>query len=114
MNRPPHVSAIASVAVLVAALSAATAAPAAVTPQRQAELLHLVRQDCGACHGITLKGGLGPSLLPKALDGKPAAFLEHTILNGRDGTAMPPWRPFLDSEEVQWIVQQLRDGKVAR
>jgi hypothetical protein len=32
--------------------------------QRQKELIHLVRQDCGSCHGMTLQGGLGPALLP--------------------------------------------------
>ena len=32
---------------------------------RQDELLHLLRQDCGSCHGLTLRGGLGPlSSLP--------------------------------------------------
>lgn len=25
------------------------------------EMIRLVRQDCGACHGMTLKGGLGAS-----------------------------------------------------
>ena len=29
---------------------------------RRAELVTLVRQDCGSCHGLTLKGGLGPAL----------------------------------------------------
>ncbi len=95
-------------------LSGTGAALAGVAPQRQAELRHLVRHDCGSCHGMTLKGGLGPSLLPDALSGKPAAFLEYTILEGRYGTAMPPWRGILDDQEVHWMVEQLRDGKVAR
>ena len=25
--------------------------------ERRAELVDLVRQDCGSCHGLTLKGG---------------------------------------------------------
>ena len=34
---------------------------------RQAELSHMVKQDCGSCHGMTLKGGLGPALLEENL-----------------------------------------------
>lgn len=87
---------------------------AEVDNTRQEELLHLLRHDCGSCHGMTLKGGLGPSLLPEALEGKPAEFLEFTILNGRHGSAMPPWAGILTAEEARWIVQRLLDGEVAR
>jgi cytochrome c55X len=27
---------------------------------RQHELIRMVRQDCGSCHGLHLTGGLGP------------------------------------------------------
>ena len=46
---------------LACALGTALADPPA--PTRQAELTHLVRNDCGACHGRTLQGGLGPPLV---------------------------------------------------
>jgi cytochrome c55X len=103
---------VARTALLAAALllGVGVAAHADVTPERRAELLHLLRQDCGACHGITLKGGLGPALTPQALAGKSEAALEQTILAGRPGTPMPPWAPFLTPEEVTWLVGQLRDG----
>ena len=29
---------------------------------RQSQLIRMVRQDCGSCHGIQLTGGLGPAL----------------------------------------------------
>ena len=61
-------------------------------PARRAQLIHMVREDCGSCHGMTLKGGLGPSLLPSALAGKADDSLEAVILDGRPGTPMPPWR----------------------
>ena len=73
--------------------------------ERRAELITLVRQDCGSCHGLTLKGGLGPALLPEALKDKPASSLVATILHGRPGSAMPPWQRFLSEAEAQWIVQ---------
>lgn len=80
------------------------------SPARRAALIDLVRQDCGSCHGLTLKGGLGPSLEPAALAGKDAAFLSYVILHGRRGTPMPPWREHLSEAEAQWIVEQLKRG----
>ena len=79
-------------------------------PERRATLVELVRQDCGSCHGLTLKGGLGPSLEPAALADKDAGFLGYVILQGRRGTAMPPWRAHLTESEAQWIAEQLKKG----
>ncbi|MDP2267206.1 MAG: cytochrome c [Thiobacillus sp.] len=89
------------------ALFAGTFAP---TPARQAELLHLVRQDCGSCHGLRMEGGLGLPLSPLALKDKPPEALVQTILHGRRGTAMPSWRPFLSEDEAGWIVEILLKG----
>ncbi|MBK7421841.1 MAG: cytochrome c [Propionivibrio sp.] len=80
------------------------------SPERQRELIHMVRQDCGSCHGMTLKGGLGPSLLPDALGDKPAEALVATIYSGRPGTPMPPWHRFLTEDEARWVVEQLLNG----
>jgi cytochrome c55X len=77
---------------------------------RQKELVHLVRQDCGSCHGMTLQGGLGPALLPATLAGKPVESLVATIIGGRPGTPMPPWHRFLTQDEAQWIVDKLMTG----
>jgi cytochrome c55X len=85
------------------------AAPRQAAP-RQAELRHLIRHDCGSCHGMTLKGGLGPSLTPEALAGKPRELLVNSIIHGRPGTAMPPWRDLLSEAEVEWIVERLLEG----
>lgn len=94
------------------ALAAACAAAAAgdPAPARRAELLHMVKQDCGSCHGLTMKGGLGPSLEPAALAAKDAEMLSFVILNGRRGTPMPPWSTFLSEAEAHWIVDQLKRG----
>jgi cytochrome c55X len=72
--------------------------------------VELVRQDCGSCHGLTLKGGLGPSLEPAALAGKDVEFLSYVVLHGRRGTPMPPWREHLSEAEAQWIAEQLKKG----
>ncbi len=83
---------------------------AAPTPDRQAELRALLAQDCGACHGLSRRGGLGPALLPGSLAGRSDAALVEVILDGRPGTPMPPWRGLLSEDEVRWLVGVLREG----
>lgn len=77
---------------------------------RQKELLNLVRQDCGSCHGLRLEGGLGLPLTPQALKEKSPEALKQTILYGRGGTPMPPWNPFMTEAEAGWIVEILMKG----
>lgn len=78
--------------------------------KRQQELKHLLKHDCGSCHGMSLKGGLGPALLPEALAGKPDELLFVTIQHGRPGTPMPPWKSQLSEQDIHWLIQQLRKG----
>ena len=85
-------------------------APGHPSPERQAALRNLLVQDCGSCHGLTMRGGLGPALLPADLVGKPPAYLQATILYGRPGTPMPPWRPFLTDADSAWLVETLLRG----
>jgi cytochrome c55X len=96
-------------AIVAAAHAGAAAAP---QPVRQRELLHLLKQDCGSCHGMRLTGGLGPALTPEALRTKPAASLVATIVSGRPGTAMPPWRRFMSEAEAEWLVARMLSGDV--
>jgi len=86
------------------------ASPAAATPSaaRQRELLALLRDDCGACHGMRRTGGLGPALTPAALRDRPDDSLVATVLSGRSGTAMPPWRPFMSEADAVWLVARLK------
>ncbi len=92
-------------------LSIQIAQAAQLSGVRQYELLHMLKQDCGSCHGLTLKGGLGPALLPANLQGKSIPFLTQTILNGRPGTAMPPWRELLKPDEARWLAEVLLRGE---
>ncbi len=89
-----------------------TAAMPAPDPARARELLRLLKQDCGSCHGMRLTGGLGPPLTPAALRTKPAESLVATIESGRPGTAMPPWRRFVSEAEAQWLVARMVAGDV--
>lgn len=79
-------------------------------PARQAELMHRLRHDCGACHGMTMKGGLGPPLLPATLSGKPDAVLVDVIREGLPGTPMPPWGVEITKAEAAWLVRRLKEG----
>ena len=76
-----------------------------------AALKRLVHQDCGSCHGLTLKGGLGPDLRPQALSHYDVEVLSDVILDGIPETAMPPWRPLLTPSDADWIAQYLLQGE---
>lgn len=100
-------SAAAALALAIAIGSPASAQPSS---ERQGEIIHRLRQDCGSCHGLTLKGGLGPPLLPATLDARPDAYLVHVILHGKPGTPMPPWDFEIAEDEAAWLVARLKEG----
>jgi cytochrome c55X len=72
------------------------------------KLRHLLDQDCGSCHGLTRKGGLGPSLEAKALARFSDDDLVAIIMNGLPGTAMPPWKAVVTGDETRALVRMLR------
>ncbi|MHA7774646.1 c-type cytochrome [Roseibium sp. M-1] len=75
-----------------------------------AALVNLVRQDCGSCHGMTLKGGLGPDIRPDALSHYDIDTLSLVVLDGIPETAMPPWRPILSEADAKRIAEYLLKG----
>jgi cytochrome c55X len=77
---------------------------------RKAELLHRLKHDCGSCHGLTMKGGLGPPLLPDRLAERSREELAAVILEGVPATPMPPWQGELSVEEADWLVEVLQEG----
>ena len=97
--------------VLYAGLYFSTADANEISQQRQNELEHLVLHDCGSCHGMTLKGGLGPSLTRDTLIDRAPEALVATVAYGRLGTPMPPFRDILSDAEIRWIVDYLLQEK---
>lgn len=91
----------------VAAGSAVSAQP---DTHRQQQLVRMVRQDCGSCHGMQLTGGLGPALTREALADRTVGTVAATIFHGRPGTPMPPWRSMLSEGDAAWIAEQLLAG----
>ena len=99
--------ALTAIVSVILSIAAQAQAPA---PQRQEELMRLLRHDCGACHGLRLTGGLGPALRPEALLNKSTYSLTQVILQGRPGTPMPGWAPFMSENEAQWLAESLVNG----
>ena len=104
----PHNSLLAALS--LAAMVASGTLPADIAPARQAEIIYLLKHDCGSCHGMRLEGGLGPALVADRFADWETNMLAMTILYGRPGTPMPPWRPFLSDGEAQWLATQLKQG----
>lgn len=84
------------------------------SPERAEELTHMLLHDCGSCHGMTLKGGLGPSLLPEQFKDKNVDYIKDTILYGRSGTPMPPWKSIISEQDAEWLAEFLLSGRIAQ
>jgi len=78
--------------------------------ERQTELTDLLLQDCGSCHGMTLKGSLGPAITSEALANKSKEEIFLTISNGLPGTPMSPWKNILSEADIHWLVSTLKNG----
>jgi cytochrome c55X len=76
------------------------------------KLTNLVRHDCGSCHGLSLKGGLGKPLTADRLLQWDGDQLTQIILDGIPGTPMAPWRPLLSEAEARWIAEALKSGNL--
>jgi len=92
---------------VVSPLSAARSEPDAAT---KARLTHLLVQDCGSCHGLTLQGGLGKPLLPENVSDRSVEVLAEIILDGIPGTPMPPWRGLVSEGEALFLAETLKRG----
>ncbi|MCG6656874.1 cytochrome c [Halomonas campisalis] len=77
-------------------------------PARQAELETLLYQDCGSCHGMTLRGGLGPALPRDRMQTFSVDALSHIILHGIPGSAMPGWKALISEADARWIAEHLQ------
>ena len=99
---------VAPIAALCLVTFALVAYGAEIGAEKAAELERLVVQDCGSCHGLTLKGGLGRPIDADRMQHFDREVLRDIILDGIPGTAMPPWRPLISEGEALWIADYLR------
>ncbi len=90
-------------------LPMAALADGSLSAEREQELETLLYQDCGSCHGMTLRGGLGPALPESRMNAYSRNGLAALILNGVAGTAMPGWAGLLTEEEARWLADLLQN-----
>jgi len=90
-------------------LPMAALADGSLSAERKQELETLLYQDCGSCHGMTLRGGLGPALPQSRMNAYSREGLAALILNGVAGTAMPGWAGLLSQEEARWLADHLQN-----
>ncbi len=71
----------------------------------------LYETKCVACHGANRQGmpNLGPPLTPESLAALSDTEIKNTISNGRVNTAMLPWKDTLSSEEIDALVQFIKN-----
>jgi mono/diheme cytochrome c family protein len=75
-------------------------------------------QRCELCHG---PNGMGDGPGGAALNPKPRnfhdkavtdtltdAWIEHTIMNGKTGTGMPPWKGIVSESEAKSLILKIR------
>ncbi len=80
-----------------------------LSAERKQALETLLYQDCGSCHGMTLRGGLGPALSESRMNAYSRDGLVVLILQGIPGTAMPGWQGLLTEEEARWLADHLQN-----
>ena len=113
MGRKPFGQSLPILAWLALALLLVASMPVvADSTSDESTLRNLVLQDCGSCHGMTLGGGLGPSLKPAALQRLPVEAIAAVIREGVPGTAMPPWKALLSEPEIRWVSERLKSGEL--
>ncbi len=88
-------------------------APSLTTPQVPVPIAagELYAGYCTACHGKNRQGvsGLGPPLIPESLAALSYTEIRDIILNGRSNTAMPSFKSTLSQEEIDALVQFVKD-----
>lgn len=75
-------------------------------------------QTCASCHGATLTGGIGPSLVDTTwIHGGEPEQIRATIQNGVPAKGMPTWGPILGPDKIAkvaaFVVTRAREGAAA-
>jgi mono/diheme cytochrome c family protein len=81
--------------------------PPAITTPVPVSGKDLFAAKCAACHGVNRQGtpGFAPALTPDNLAKLNDADITDTISNGRTGTAMPPFKGSLTTDQIAALVQ---------
>lgn len=70
--------------------------------------------ECAHCHGDNAEGDIGPAVgNPALLALASDAFLRYAIVNGRDGTTMPPFGGVLPDSDIDAVTAYLRSKETS-
>ncbi len=96
---------------LLASCGGPESAPTSTPTTPAIDAGELYETNCVVCHGINRQGmpNLGPALTPESLAVLSDTEIKDTILNGRLNTAMPPWKDTISSEEIDALVQFIKN-----
>ena len=75
------------------------------------DVASVFEKECQGCHGPNHEGGVGADLRPNVIAKKNAEDLAQVILNGRPGTAMPPFKEKFSQADAQKMVDYLQHFK---
>ncbi len=93
--------------------------PVELPPEINAQQLSVNGPDiykelCAQCHGPQGEGGVGPALSdPQFQNAKTDQDLFDTINNGHNATSMIAWGEILSAEQIQQLVNYIRELKTA-
>jgi cytochrome c oxidase cbb3-type subunit III len=74
------------------------------TPELAAAGQAVYQANCGACHGMTLEGGIGPNLKDgQWLHGGSPQQVMQVVSEGVPAKGMPAWGPILGPERVRQV-----------
>lgn len=87
--------------------SASETTPSGGTTPAPVSAKDLYGAKCAACHGVNRQGtpGFAPALTPDSLAKLNDADILNAIMDGRTGTAMPPFKASLSAEQIDALVQ---------
>ena len=95
--------------ITAAILAAASSSLFADTSNMDVE--KMFEKECQGCHGPNHEGGVGSDLRPAQIKKKNSYMLAETILNGRAGTAMPPFANKMNKSDADKMVDYLQHFK---
>lgn len=67
------------------------------------------KNNCAACHGDQMEGGIGPALNREEITNSEENVLIETVTNGRETGGMPSFRDQLSEQEIQDAVALLKN-----
>ena len=100
------------VAPLLTSCGGAAPAPAPAPVPSAIDADGLYTTNCAVCHGKNREGisELGPALNPDSVAALNDTEAREIILNGKPNTAMAPFKGTLSSEEIDALVQLIKNA----